>query len=52
MFFTVFLQVRWLNEGLRRFDSSYIVPVFVSFWILLSVLSGMIFFSEYKGMTC
>ena len=31
---------RWLNHGLIRFDSSYCIPVFTSFWILLSVASG------------
>lgn len=47
---TVFLQIKWLNDGLKRFDASYIVPVFVSFWIVLSVASGMIFYQEYVGM--
>lgn len=46
----VFLQIKWLNDGLKRFDASYIVPVFVSFWIILSVASGMIFYQEYLGM--
>lgn len=51
MFLTIFLQIKWLNDGLIRFDTSYIVPVFVSFWIVLSVMSGMIFFKEYTGMS-
>jgi hypothetical protein len=25
---TIYLQIRWLNEGLRMFDALYIVPVF------------------------
>ena len=51
VFGTIFLQIKWLNDGLIRFDTSYIVPVFVSFWIILSVMSGMIFFKEYAGMS-
>lgn len=51
VFATIFLQIKWLNDGLIRFDTSYIVPVFVSFWIILSVMSGMIFFKEYAGMS-
>ena len=51
MFGTIFLQIKWLNDGLIRFDTSYIVPVFVSFWIVLSVMSGMIFFKEHESMS-
>lgn len=46
----IFAQIKYLNEGLKRFDASYAVPVFTSFWIILSVLSGMIFYQEYVGM--
>lgn len=45
------MQIKWLNDGLRRFDASFEVPVFQAFWVLLSVASGMIFYSEYKGMS-
>jgi len=47
---TVFLQLKWLNQGLQRFDALYIVPVFQSFWILISVIAGLIFFGEYAEM--
>jgi uncharacterized membrane protein len=47
---TIFYQVRWLNSGLRLFPALYIVPIFQSFWILISVLSGMVFFQEYQGL--
>jgi hypothetical protein len=43
-------QIRILNDALQQFDALYIVPVFQSFWILTSVLSGMIFFNEYKDV--
>lgn len=46
---TIFFQVKWLNSGLRLFPSVVIVPTFQSFWILVSVLSGMAFFGEYKA---
>lgn len=46
----IFAQIKYLNDGLRRFDASYSVPVFTSFWIILSVVSGMIFYrSEHKS---
>ena len=47
---TIFFQIRWLNSGLRLFPALYVVPVFQSFWILVSVISGMIFFQEYEGV--
>lgn len=50
MFTTIFLQIRWLNDGLKRFNATYIVPVFTAFWILLSITSGLVFYREYTGM--
>jgi len=47
---TIFLQIRWLNSGLQRFSALLIVPIFQSFWILVSVIAGMIFFGEYAGV--
>jgi hypothetical protein len=37
---TVLVVLAGFNDGLRRFSASYTVPVFQSFWILLSVLAG------------
>ena len=37
---TIFLQIRWLNSGLQRFSALMIVPIFQSFWILVSVVAG------------
>jgi magnesium transporter len=47
---TIFLQIKWMNEGLQRFEALYIVPVFMSFWILISVVAGLVFFGEYAEM--
>ena len=47
---TITFQIHYLNEGLRLFTSSYIIPVYQSFWILVSVVNGLIFFGEYKGV--
>jgi len=47
---TIFLQIRWLNSGLRMFSSLMVVPIFQSFWILVSVIAGMVFFGEYEGV--
>lgn len=50
LFLTIYYQIKWLNSGLQLFTALYIVPVFQSFWILISVISGMVFFGEYKAM--
>jgi len=49
--FTIFLQIKWLNQGLQRFDALYMVPVFQAFWIVFSVISGLVVYDEAKDMT-
>nr|CCA15657.1 conserved hypothetical protein [Albugo laibachii Nc14]CCA16279.1 conserved hypothetical protein [Albugo laibachii Nc14] len=44
-------QVFFLNGGLARFDALVVVPVYQSFWILMSVLGGITYFAEYVSMT-
>ncbi len=46
----IVLQVKWLNDGLIRFDAAFEVPVFQAFWVVLSVASGLVFYNEYRGM--
>lgn len=48
---TLYWQVVWMNEGLAEFDALYILPVFQSFWVFGSTMSGLIFFAEYQAMT-
>ena len=50
MFGSIFAQIRYLNEGLRRFSSTYSIPVFQAFWILVSVVSGLIYYREWQGL--
>jgi hypothetical protein len=40
-----------LNQGLRLFPSSSIVPAMQVAWTLLSVLSGLLHFGEYRDMS-
>ncbi|KAF4324239.1 hypothetical protein BBO99_00000909 [Phytophthora kernoviae] len=44
-------QIHFLNGGLARFDALVVVPVYQSFWILMSVLGGIMYFEEYVNMT-
>lgn len=44
-------QIVILNGGLERFDALLMIPVYQSFWILSSVLGGILYFEEYHNMT-
>jgi hypothetical protein len=47
---TIFAQIKWLNEGIKRFDSIYVLPVAKAFWVFFSVVSGLITFAEYREL--
>lgn len=44
--FTIFMQLRWLNEGLKRFSALLVIPIFQAFWIFVSVVGGLYVFDE------
>ena len=48
---TIFCQLRWLNEALVRFESSYVVPVFEVFWVSLAVVGGLVMYREGSLLT-
>ncbi len=50
-FACIFTQIKIINDGLKRFDAIYEVPVFQAFWIIFSVLGGMAFYKEYEVMS-
>lgn len=41
--FNLLLQVRFLNEAIRRFAMLMVIPVYQTFWILSGTLSGLIY---------
>ncbi|GLD93139.1 hypothetical protein PINS_up001731 [Pythium insidiosum] len=51
LFLCLACQVHYLNGGLARFDALIVIPVYQSFWILMSVLGGIMYFEEYVSMT-
>lgn len=42
------LQVRFLNEAIRRYAMLLVIPVYQTFWILSGTLSGLIYFNEIE----
>ncbi|GIL93388.1 hypothetical protein Vretimale_17472 [Volvox reticuliferus] len=49
--FTALFWVTRLNKGLRMFPAMIIVPLLQIAWTLFSIVSGMLYFQEYKGFT-
>lgn len=47
---TIYLQLLWLNGALILFDALYVVPVFQTFWILCSVVGGLVVYGEYRAV--
>eukprot|EP00656_Telonema_subtile_P009459 TRINITY_DN14445_c0_g1_i1.p1 TRINITY_DN14445_c0_g1~~TRINITY_DN14445_c0_g1_i1.p1 ORF type:complete len:276 (-),score=62.92 TRINITY_DN14445_c0_g1_i1:57-884(-) len=43
-------QVHYLNQALKMFDALYVVPVYQIFWIVMGILSGLIFYQEYRNL--
>jgi len=43
-------QVNFLNQALKLFDALYVVPVYQIFWIVMGILSGLIFYQEYRNL--
>ena len=50
MFSCIFLQVHYLNEALKRVEATIVVPVFQTFWTLVSVIGGFVFYKEYRDL--
>lgn len=51
MLTSVFAQVYWLNSGLQIFDALYCVPIFQTFWILISIFGGLVCYDELKSFS-
>ena len=47
---TIYLQLRWLNSGLKRFSALYVAPTFQAFWITVSVVGGLVVYDEADDM--
>jgi hypothetical protein len=44
-------QLRILNRGLEQYAALTMIPVYQSFWILCSTVSGLIYFDEWHELT-
>jgi len=44
-------QVNYLNQALKLYDALFVVPVYQTFWIIMGILCGLIFYQEYRNFT-
>mmetsp|Transcript_6470 Transcript_6470/g.7404 ORF Transcript_6470/g.7404 Transcript_6470/m.7404 type:complete len:250 (-) Transcript_6470:243-992(-) len=42
------LQITYLNDGLKNFDSLFVIPVYESYWIIAGVIGGLVYFGEME----
>jgi magnesium transporter len=50
MVLSIFGQLSFLNFALERFDALIVIPVFQTFWTLVSVIGGFVFYKEYLNL--
>jgi len=48
MCFTLFLQLRFLNMGLCYHPALLIVPIYQTFWVIVSIFGGGVYFKEFQ----
>jgi len=46
---TLFGQLRFLNQGLIHHDALIIVPIYQTFWVMVSIIAGGIYFKEIQS---
>lgn len=51
MIVCVLAQLKFLNGGLKRYESLYVVPVYQVFWIGCGVLGALFYFDEVAGIS-
>ena len=49
--FCLYLQMKYLNAGLARFDALYVIPIYQVFWMISGILGGAIVFNEFVGFS-
>lgn len=47
---TLFLQLKILNVGLARCDALVLIPIYQAFWIVSSIVAGLVYFEEYTTL--
>ncbi|XP_050403758.1 NIPA-like protein 2 [Patella vulgata] len=51
MILTAVVQIKYLNQAMKDFDSTVVVPTNFVFFTLSAILAGIIFYKEFWGMS-
>jgi len=43
-----YFHIKWLNSGLKRFESLHVYPIKKASWIIFSILGGLIVYKEHE----
>jgi len=49
MVLTLLLQLRYLNIGLCHHTALLVVPIYQTFWVLVSIVAGGVYFKEFEA---
>ncbi len=44
--FTIISHIKWINEALKEFNSTLVVPINKSVWIVISIMAGILVMGE------
>ena len=47
----MYIQLKFLNNGMRHFDVLFVLPIYQAFWITGATINGILFFEEYNNFT-
>jgi len=48
----LFLQITYMNKALHIYpDALFVLPIYQSFWIVLGIAAGLIFYKEYQQLS-
>jgi len=44
-------QITFLNGAMKRYDQLYVMPIYQSYWIIFSEISGLVYFGEWETLS-
>lgn len=51
LIFTIVSQLHWLAVALKHADALFVIPIFQSFFIIISIVGGGVYFKELDNLT-
>lgn len=45
---TTYFNIKWLNKGLKRFETAHVYPIKKATWIICSMIGGLVVYREHE----